>query len=94
MFAEGQAAVVADGISARIHGRPESTTYDGRGLCYLEFGHDQVASVDVTFLSGERPAGALEGPSQALAADKVDFGASRIQRWFGRDWPAAGSPPT
>ena len=59
--------------------------YDGRGLCYLEFGHDQVATVDVTFVSRRRARPAsFEGPSPALAADKAEFGASRIQRWFGR----------
>ena len=29
----------------------------------------------------------LEGPSQELAADKVEFGSTRIERWFGRTWP-------
>jgi sulfide:quinone oxidoreductase len=86
VFAEGQAVVVADRISALMRGTTESTRYDGRGMCYLEFGNDQVAIVDVTFLSGEAPIGGLEGPSQALAADKVEFGSSRIQRWFGRTW--------
>ncbi len=55
-------------------------------MCYLEFGHDQVARVDVTFLTGAAPVGDLEGPSSALAADKVAFGATRVQRWFGREW--------
>ena len=86
VFAEGQAVVVAGEISALIRGAAQSDRYDGRGVCYLEFGHDQVARVDVTFLSGERPTGGLEGPSQELAADKVEFGSSRIQRWFGRTW--------
>ena len=87
--------MVADG-DQRPHPRrgADRRTYDGRGICYLEFGHDQVARVDVTFLSGERPDRRARGPSQALAADKVDFGTSRIRRWFGRDWPAAGPPPT
>ena len=58
--------------------------YDGHGICYLEFGHDQVAKVEVTFLSGEAPRGGLEGPSPALAADKLEFGSSRTRRWFGR----------
>jgi sulfide:quinone oxidoreductase len=62
VFAEGQAIVVADAISATIRGAAESAPYDGRGMCYLEFGHDQVAKVDVTFLSGQQPAGDLEGP--------------------------------
>ena len=88
VFAEGQAVVVADRIGSLIRGAAESSQYDGHGLCYLEFGHEQVARVDVTFLSGETPKGALEGPSEALAADKVDFGTTRIRRWFGRTWSA------
>jgi sulfide:quinone oxidoreductase len=32
------------------------------------------------------PVGDLEGPSSELARDKVEFGTTRIQRWFGRDW--------
>jgi sulfide:quinone oxidoreductase len=44
----------------------------------------------VTFLSGEPPRGALEGPSLDLAADKELFGAERIERWFGRDWTPLG----
>jgi len=93
VFAEGQAAVVADGISALIRGTTESAQYDGRGMCYLDFGHDQVARVDVAFFSGGKPTGDLEGPSEALAADKVEFGSSRILRWFGRTTVSeAGSP--
>jgi sulfide:quinone oxidoreductase len=87
VFAEGQAVVAADGIIARIRGEGEAAHYDGRGICYLEFGHQQVAKVDVTFLSGHAPQGALEGPSPTFAAEKADFGTSRVQRWFGRTWP-------
>jgi len=83
VFAEGQAAVVADAVAARIRGDKTSAQYDGRGICYLEFGHGNVAKVDVTFLSGERPTGDLEGPSAEIAADKREFAASRISRWFG-----------
>ena len=86
VFAEGQAAVVAQRISARIRGTREASEYDGRGLCYLEFGHGQIAKVDVTFVSGAAPHGQLEGPSAALLADKANFGTTRVQRWFGRSW--------
>jgi sulfide:quinone oxidoreductase len=86
VFAEGQAAVAARRIVAEIAGEDPSAAYDGRGVCYLEFGDDRVAKVDVTFRSGERPVGGLEGPSEGLAADKTAFGADRIRRWFGRDW--------
>jgi sulfide:quinone oxidoreductase len=88
VFAEGQAAVVADAVAARIRGDKTSAQYDGRGICYLEFGHGNVAKVDVTFLSGERPTGDLEGPSAEIAADKREFAASRLSRWFG----GAGRP--
>ncbi|MGH8889285.1 MAG: NAD(P)/FAD-dependent oxidoreductase, partial [Acidothermaceae bacterium] len=83
VFAEGQAAVVAGAISARLRGTGEAAEYDGRGVCYLEFGHGNVARVDVTFLSGERPTGGLDGPSAAIAADKREFAATRLARWFG-----------
>jgi sulfide:quinone oxidoreductase len=90
VFAEGQAAVVAERISARIRSESEDAGYDGRGLCYIEFGKDEVAKVDVTFLSGQTPFGSLIGPSPELAADKAEFGTTRIARWFGRSWSAVG----
>jgi sulfide:quinone oxidoreductase len=86
VFAEGQAAVVATRIIANVLGTTTNTEYDGNGICYLEFGSERVAKVDVTFRAGERPTGDLQGPSVDLASDKVSFGSERIQRWFGRDW--------
>jgi sulfide:quinone oxidoreductase len=83
VFAEGQAAIAAEHIAALIRDEVAPAQYDGRGICYLEFGHDQVARVDVTFLAGRPPSGDIEGPSRAIAADKADFGASRARRWFG-----------
>jgi sulfide:quinone oxidoreductase len=85
VFAEGQAAVAAARIAARIRGTASSAQYGGRGICYLEFGRDQVALVDVTFF-GDQRSGELLGPSEALAAEKAEFGSSRIKRWFGREW--------
>jgi sulfide:quinone oxidoreductase len=86
VFAEGQAVVAAEGIAKIIRGAGEAQPYDGRGICYLEFGDDRVAKVDVTFVSGEAPHGSIEGPSRSLTADKKQFGASRAQRWFNRTW--------
>lgn len=91
VFAEGQATVVADRVIDRLRHRAASAGYDGRGVCYLEFGRDQVAKVDITFVAGQAPHGGLEGPSAQLAADKADFGTTRIRRWFDRDWRPAGS---
>ena len=84
VFAEGQAAVVAAQLIARARGEASGTTYDGRGICYLEFGADQVAKVDVTFLSGQAPVGTLEGPSTGPAR--------RQGRLRGRAGPALVRP--
>ncbi len=86
VFAEGQATIVANRLLAQVgRGSDQAvTTYDGRGLCYLEMGHGTVAKVDVTFEEGLAPTGSLEGPSAELVADKSDFGSSRVARWFGR----------
>lgn len=86
VFAEGQATVVAEEICARLLGSTTQVGYDGRGICYMEFGHDMVAKVEVTFTSGQTPAGHLDGPSTDLAADKTAFGSERAGRWFNRSW--------
>jgi len=91
VFAEGQATVVANQIIERARGSNASSTYDGRGICYLEFGHDMVAKVDVTFVAGQAPAGFLQGPSADLLADKTAFGSQRIGRWFNRTWTPLGT---
>jgi sulfide:quinone oxidoreductase len=86
VFAEGQASIVADQIIGASQGQSSGGTYDGRGICYLEFGNGKVATVDVTFLSGAAPVGEIQGPSTELASSKAEFGSSRIARWFDRQW--------
>jgi sulfide:quinone oxidoreductase len=44
--------------------------------------------VDLTFLSGQAPAGDIDGPSPDLVADKTAFGSDRSRRWFGTTWHA------
>ncbi len=84
VFAEGAAKVVAAAIVSQLRGGPAPEAYKGQGACYLEFGHGQVGRVDVDFLSGPKPTGTFQAPSEALVAEKVHFGASRLQRWFER----------
>jgi sulfide:quinone oxidoreductase len=95
VFAEGQGSVVADRIGSIIKGDGASE-YGGTGICYLEFGHDEVARVSVTFLSGQTPtSGGFDAASDAIAAEKVDFGERRVQRWFGHTWHSgSGSQPS
>jgi sulfide:quinone oxidoreductase len=83
VFAEGAARVVADSIVARVRSGEQPDAYGGRGSCYIEFGAGRVGRVDVDFLSGPKPTGTFQAPSDALVAEKVHFGASRRARWFG-----------
>jgi sulfide:quinone oxidoreductase len=89
VFAEGHAAVAAEHISALVRGTTTSAQYGGRGICYIEFGNELVAKVDVTFF-GDQRSGELDGPAEDLRAEKSEFGKSRVKRWFGREWTAAG----
>lgn len=83
VFAEGQAAVVAERILERIRGETVDAAYDGRGTCYLQVGADEVALVDVTFRPDVAPQGFFEEPTTDRLAQKAEFGSSRIARWFG-----------
>jgi sulfide:quinone oxidoreductase len=82
VFAEGSARVVAEAIIAQLRGDPGPEAYKGQGACYVEFGHNQVGRVDVDFLTGPKPTGTFQPPSEALVAEKANFGASRLKRWF------------
>jgi sulfide:quinone oxidoreductase len=90
VFAEGSAKVAAAGIIAQIRGGETPAPYGGAGSCYVEFGGERVGRVDVNFPSGPKPTGTYRAPTDALVAEKEQFGSSRVRRWFGRDWRAKG----
>jgi len=81
VFAERQAKAVALNILAEVRGEKPSVQYDGWGTCYIEFGDEGVARVDVHFLDGT-PTGELQEPTPELTAEKANFGTNRIARWF------------
>ena len=84
VFAEGAARVVAASLIAGLRGGQGPGAYDGVGSCYIEFGAGRVGRVDVDFLSGPKPTGTFQEPSDALVAEKHHFGSSRRARWFSR----------
>ncbi len=83
VFAEGAARVVAESLIADRLGIKPPPEYSGRGSCYIEFGAERVARVEVTFRPGIPPTGSFFEPSAAVAAEKKEFGDSRRARWFG-----------
>jgi sulfide:quinone oxidoreductase len=83
VFAEGAGRVVARSLIAQARGGGRPDDYDGLGSCYIEFGAGRVGRVDIDFLSGPKPTGTFQAPSDALVAEKEHFGSSRRARWFG-----------
>jgi sulfide:quinone oxidoreductase len=83
VFAEGAARTVAKNIGALIKQEEPIAKNPGAGSCYIEFGANRIARVDVDFFSGPKPTGVFHEPSEALRADKKAFGATRKARWFG-----------
>jgi sulfide:quinone oxidoreductase len=83
VFAEGAARVVAEGIVARRRGDTSAARHLGRGTCYIEFGADRIAAVDIDFLSGPEKTGRFSPPSPEQRALKDRFGSDRRARWFG-----------
>ncbi|HEY4401321.1 MAG TPA: FAD/NAD(P)-binding oxidoreductase [Acidimicrobiia bacterium] len=88
VFAERQGEAAAERIAASLRSQAETTEYDGKGLCYIQMGSDQVARVNVQFTPGaaQPVVGIFDEPTMQLAADKAEFGRSRARRWFGKEW--------
>jgi sulfide:quinone oxidoreductase len=84
VFAEAAARTVAANVTALLRDQPQSAKNPGAGSCYIEFGGDRIARVDVDFFSGPTPTGTFNAPTLALRAEKKSFGATRSARWFGR----------
>ena len=82
-IAEGEARTLADVLIHQIRGGTPPEPYRGLATCYIEFGGSKVARFDANFLSGPKPFGSYTEASEAMAANKVEFGASRRRRWFG-----------
>jgi len=83
MFAEGAAKTAAEHIIAQAKGEESSEIYQGDGICYIEFGGNQVARVDVEFFD-DPSHGTFFEPSTKNVKEKEHFGTSRTARWFGR----------
>ncbi|MFT3922271.1 MAG: FAD-dependent oxidoreductase [Myxococcales bacterium] len=84
VFAEGAARAVAANLTSILREQEPTAKNPGAGSCYIEFGANRIARVDVDFFSGPKPTGTFHAPSEALRADKQSFGATRRARWFGQ----------
>jgi sulfide:quinone oxidoreductase len=88
VFAERQAAAVAEAIIAQVRGEPEPAGFDGTGACWIEYGHGEIGRVDVDFFQTPgTPVATYTPPSERTRSEKADFAGARRARWFG---PASG----
>jgi sulfide:quinone oxidoreductase len=85
VFAEGAARTVAANVVAISRQQEPAARNPGAGSCYIEFGGNRIARVDVDFFSGPKPTGTYYEPSEWLRVAKEEFGSSRRARWFGRE---------
>ncbi len=85
VFAEGQAVVLAEVIAARTGADVVPRGYDGTGVCYVEFGGNRAARVDVTFAHGAAPFGNFDTASEPIAHEKDEYRSSRVRRWIGAE---------
>ena len=85
VFAEGQAAVVADAIIATRPRRRRAAGYDGRGVCYLEFGA-QGRHRRRHLRRRPGPVRLPRRPVRRAHRREGRFGTTAVKRWFGRDW--------
>ncbi len=81
-IAEGEARTLAEVLIKGIKGGQDPAPYRGIATCYIEMGGEKVARFEADFLSGPTPVGTFTEASPALAASKVEFGATRRKRWF------------
>ena len=82
VFAENQAKVVAERISADVGGESSSERFRGEGHCYLEVGNGMAAYGSGNFFATPSPSVKLENPSQKYRKEKEDFEKSRIAEWL------------
>ena len=83
VFAEEGARAVASQLIAQVRKDSSVKPCTGKGICYIEFGKEQIGRVEVDFYSGPKPTGVFSAPSVELRAEKKLFGSSRRKRWFG-----------
>jgi len=82
VFAETEAAIVADHIAADVRGDDSDARFGGNGICYIEFGGGEVARVDVDFLSGPAPTAPFTPASPEILREKYEGADQRKVRWF------------
>ncbi len=82
VFAHAQALVVADNIAAAINGRLATSTFTGRGGCFIETGFGKAGYGSGNFYAEPSPAVTIRPPSRRMHLGKVVFEYDVMKRWL------------
>ncbi|MGH8003425.1 MAG: NAD(P)/FAD-dependent oxidoreductase [Limisphaerales bacterium] len=83
VFAEVQALALASQIAAEITGQL-SSSYLGKGACFVDVGGGQAAPAEAELLHPDGPRFVLKPPSRAGLLAKKRFEEERFRKWFGK----------
>jgi sulfide:quinone oxidoreductase len=84
VMAELEGQRVAAAIAADVRGEASPRAFDGRGYCFIEMGKTKATLVEGDFFATPEPRIALKDVSAEYAAQKRQFEAERLARWFGK----------
>ncbi len=83
VFAESEAAVVAENIVADIAGKPASARYDGRGECIVDLGGGVASMVGGAFFASPAPRINMEPATTQYRREKEAY-EQVLNTWFTR----------
>jgi sulfide:quinone oxidoreductase len=82
VIAEAEGKRVAAAIAATLRGQKQPDGFDGRGMCFIEFGAGEAALVEGQFFAEPEPQVRLRGPAPEHARTKRSFESERLETWF------------
>jgi sulfide:quinone oxidoreductase len=67
-----------------MHGQPATSSFDGRGYCFVEVGGGKALKAEGEFLAEPHPlAHFADRPSEDGFREKLAFESDRLRAWFG-----------
>lgn len=83
VFAEGEGLAVARNIVAKIQGKDDLASFDGKGGCFIESGKDTASLIEVDMFTNEKPVTRLTESTFENLSKKHEFERERLTKWLG-----------
>jgi len=82
VFAEGEAITVAKNIISKIQSKKESSSFDGKGACFIESGRNTASLIEVDMFSESKPLTKLTKSTAKHLDEKIQFEKERLEKWL------------